>query len=204
MPSTLNSLGGTVASDIYEAVESTPSSNPSSSTGSSAALTTTLLAVLLTLFMLGVTCTTMLVVMDVKHVAQETVAQVQTTYFLLFIGVLAVLAVAASKWGKAPGDKCQGHMHKLACCAGPPVLRHFCGPPAVASAAASVVIDMVPQSAPPSPQRAPSPLGDRQMLAVPHNASRCMEVKTAASHKNGKRRLHYEAVNLVEASSSSS
>ena len=96
MPSTLNSLGGTVASDIYEAVESTPSSNPSSSTGSSAALTTTLLAVLLTLFMLGVTCTTMLVVMDVKHVAQETVAQVQTTYFLLFIGVLAVLAVAAS------------------------------------------------------------------------------------------------------------
>ena len=39
----------------------------------------------------------MLVVMDVKHVAQETVAQVQTTYFLLFIGVLAVSAVTASK-----------------------------------------------------------------------------------------------------------
>ena len=74
MPAMLNSLGGTVASDIYEALESTPSSNPSNGGGSSAALTTTLLAVLLTLFGLGVTCTTMLVVMDVKHVAQETIA----------------------------------------------------------------------------------------------------------------------------------
>ena len=38
----------------------------------------------------------MLVLMDVKPVAQETVYTVQTTYFLLFIGDLAVLAVAAS------------------------------------------------------------------------------------------------------------